>query len=283
MTPMTDRKPYLPLFYGDWCSDINLKRCSLSARGLWLEIICMMQQTDGTMFFPETDLPFLVGRPESETVAALNELENNAVFSRDDQGRIYCRRTKREAQISQVRAKSANARWKSNDAKGSAKNKDFAYAKQHAKKDEKKHANTGVEWNGIECSKSSSTSERGTGETLPEPPPAKTKKSRPDPPEGFAEFYTEYPKHVAVGEAEKAWAQVTTGKNAATPEEILTGLRAQKNAGVFPDDPKYTPNPSTWLRARRWRDDIATLRAKPQFAFIKDTTPEMQTFEIQED
>lgn len=74
--------------------------------------------------------------------------------------------------------------------------------------------------------------------------------------DGFVEFYAGYPRHVAKGDAEKAWHQVKADSDLALRVEIMAALQRQIRQG-FGREKKFTPFPGTWLRARRWEDETA--------------------------
>ena len=65
-----------------------------------------------------------------------------------------------------------------------------------------------------------------------------------DPP-GFAEWWSEYPRKDAKGDARKAYAKAL---KRASPAELLTRLRLYP----FQRDPKFIPMPATWINQGRW-------------------------------
>jgi hypothetical protein len=91
-------------FYpSDWQSDPVLRCCSIAARGLWVEMMCLMHKAEpyGSLLvngarIDKRKLAILVGIPEKECTALLMELEGNGVFSRDDDGILYSRRMRRD-------------------------------------------------------------------------------------------------------------------------------------------------------------------------------------------
>jgi hypothetical protein len=95
-------------FYGsDWRADPCLKLCSLAARGLWMEMLCLMMSSakHGFLCHPNSseplmtaDLAKLTGFSELEISPLLKELEGNGVFSRDETTTIYSRRMIRDAE-----------------------------------------------------------------------------------------------------------------------------------------------------------------------------------------
>jgi hypothetical protein len=76
--------------------------------------------------------------------------------------------------------------------------------------------------------------------------------------EWFDEWYSLYPRKVAVRKAEKAFAKVATG--AAEFDAIMEGLRRQL-PGMLAGDSQFIPYPASWLNAQRWLDETGPGRA----------------------
>lgn len=98
-------KPWMKWFPTDWRGDPCLRMCPLNARGLWIEMLGYMHESDPTGYFlvngvePSTQqLAMLVGAKPTEVATALSALEANGVFSRDERGRIYSRRIIRDVE-----------------------------------------------------------------------------------------------------------------------------------------------------------------------------------------
>lgn len=95
---MSDR-PWFKFYPGDWRADEALRLCSLAARGLWLECMCVMHKAEpyghllvrGLSPSP-SQLAALVGATPDQIEALLQELEWAGVFSRTREGVIYSRR-----------------------------------------------------------------------------------------------------------------------------------------------------------------------------------------------
>lgn len=95
--------PWLKFYPSDWRADPALRVCSISARGLWMEMLCLMHdsQTRGSLMVngrPVTprQLASLAGCSVDEVETALTELEEAGVFSREPDGTIYSRRMRRD-------------------------------------------------------------------------------------------------------------------------------------------------------------------------------------------
>lgn len=102
---MTDEKrlPFMRFYWSDWRADPALRMCSLSARGLWAEMIGLMHEADpyGHLLVkgrPITakQLAALVGATERQVKELLAELKANEVYSVDDSGVIFSRRMIRD-------------------------------------------------------------------------------------------------------------------------------------------------------------------------------------------
>lgn len=90
----------------------------------------------------------------------------------------------------------------------------------------------------------------------PNPAPASAKAQKPDPKQGFAEFWIKYPRKTAKQDAEKAWAKLKP--DADLQATLLTALDQQTRSPDWAKDGgKYIPHPATWLNGRRWEDEIA--------------------------
>lgn len=103
MTKPTIKRPAFQWYPGDWNRDIAIKTCSLSARGLWREMLDIMH--DGTPYghfainggaISNDQAARLVGCEVREFKRALSELEEKNVFSRTEAGIIYSRRMVRD-------------------------------------------------------------------------------------------------------------------------------------------------------------------------------------------
>jgi hypothetical protein len=75
----------------------------------------------------------------------------------------------------------------------------------------------------------------------------------------FEAWYAQYPRYVARGAAEKAYAKART---IASAEELFAGAMryAAERQG---QDPQYTKHPATWLSAKGWLDE-PTPSARPK-------------------
>ena len=100
---MSGKRPYFRFFPADWRSDPGLRMCSIAARGLWMEMLCLMH--DGEPYghlalngrsMPNAPLANLFGTSAKDVAKLLTELESAGVFSRTAEGVIYSRKMVRD-------------------------------------------------------------------------------------------------------------------------------------------------------------------------------------------
>lgn len=95
--------PWLKFYPSDWRADPALRMCSIGARGLWMEMLCIMHEAEpyGSLRVngrPVSDrqMAGLAGASPDEVEPWLAELEGAGVFSRDEDGAIVSRRMMRD-------------------------------------------------------------------------------------------------------------------------------------------------------------------------------------------
>jgi hypothetical protein len=105
------KRPSIQFYPGDWQRDAALRSCSVGARGLWIEMICLMHEgapyghlaVNGAGISPR-QLARMVGAAHREVVHWLDDLERAGVYSKDDAGRIFSRRMVKDERVRNVRA-----------------------------------------------------------------------------------------------------------------------------------------------------------------------------------
>lgn len=97
------KQPWIKFYSSDWRADVTLGTCSLAARGLWMEMLCIMNEAESRGSLAKNGAPFTVAQiaalaraPIGEVKKLLIELEQEGVFSRDPDGTIYSRRIRRD-------------------------------------------------------------------------------------------------------------------------------------------------------------------------------------------
>lgn len=119
------------MFYpGDWLKDPELRRCSRFARGLLVDLLCLMWEAksrgclefDGVAW-SDADVVRAVGGDYEETEEALKELVSNGVLKRNSFGAIHSSRMVREESIRQMRAQAGSKGGSKTQATRQAKDK----------------------------------------------------------------------------------------------------------------------------------------------------------------
>ncbi|HEY4262789.1 MAG TPA: hypothetical protein VGM98_21700, partial [Schlesneria sp.] len=102
------RLPAFQFYPGDWMKDTELRSVSLSARGLWIEMLCLMSEAQRRGYLQDaTGSPLghlqiarMAGCSPQTAKKLIKELEDAGVFSRTETGGIiYCRRMVRDEKI----------------------------------------------------------------------------------------------------------------------------------------------------------------------------------------
>lgn len=122
---MTSR-PWMKFYPRDWRGDQALRAVSLTARGLWIECLCLMHEADprghlllnGKKVAVDT-LARMVGASSDEVSAAMLELQSAGVFTQARNGVVTSRRMIQDEKAANEGSKSARKRWDQvNEKKG---------------------------------------------------------------------------------------------------------------------------------------------------------------------
>ena len=101
---MKKKRPYLAFFVDNWLADPGLRSCSPGARGIWMDMLCVMHLSPkyGHLVMPNckpasiANLCVICGAPEALISMHLAELEGACVLSKLVDGTIYCRKMVRD-------------------------------------------------------------------------------------------------------------------------------------------------------------------------------------------
>lgn len=105
------KRPSLQFYPGDWLKDPELRSVSLAARGLWIDVLCLMHECSDRGYLrsasrsaiTEIQLARMVGASPAVLRRLLSELESAGVFSRTEDGTIYSRRMVRDTELMDIR------------------------------------------------------------------------------------------------------------------------------------------------------------------------------------
>jgi hypothetical protein len=97
---------WIKWFFSDWLADAGVRSVSLEARGLWIDMLALMDQAPRRGYLQHANgrpltadqLAVSVGSSVVIVSQLLRELENAGVYSSDATQTIYCRRMTRDAE-----------------------------------------------------------------------------------------------------------------------------------------------------------------------------------------
>lgn len=105
------RRPAFQFYPSDWRKDMALQSCSVAARGLWIDLLCIAHECDPYGHLIVNGRPMTAaqigrhtGLSRVETQRLIDELEQAGVLSRTADGAIYSRRMVRDEDIRNRRA-----------------------------------------------------------------------------------------------------------------------------------------------------------------------------------
>ena len=105
------KQPSLQFYPGDWMKDPTLRSVSLAARGLWIDMLCLMHESPDRGYLRnalrapivEAHLARIEGVNLNHLRKYLVELESVGVFSRAEDGAIFSRRMVRDTKLLETR------------------------------------------------------------------------------------------------------------------------------------------------------------------------------------
>src|ERR1700737_2903416 len=105
------KRPAFQFYPGDWRRDFGLQACSVAARGLWIDMMCLMHEGEpyghlriGMKAISVELLARIVGETPDLVRQLMTELEEAGVFSRRADGTVFSRRMVRDERIRETRA-----------------------------------------------------------------------------------------------------------------------------------------------------------------------------------
>ena len=230
----SSRRPWFKYYPGDWRADQALQSCSLTARGLWNEMLGFMHEATPYGYLMLNDqmmsneqLSRLVRVDAAEVDLLVDELEKAGVFSRDRKRQIYSRRMIRDEKRAKIGKKHAERRWSQ----------------------EPENMEENVSPNG-----------GGIGGPTPDPMlrskklESRGKKEEASFGRKFEIWWPHVPRKVDKQDARKAF-KAAIKKIDLDPLIAATDRWAETCAGT---EPRYIKHPARWLRGECWNnEDIA--------------------------
>ena len=229
--------PSLQFYPGDWMKDPALRAVTIAARGLWIDMLCLMHESPRRGYLQhETgkavtaeQLARMTGCSTDGASLMLQELEDAGVFSRTSDQIIYSRRIVRDERKRQL-CSDAGKKGGGNPTFGGA-------PKGHPKGAPNPSSSSSV---------SSSTSK------AEEPPLPPTGGGCVDPP-GFVQFWEAWPSHFRKSARAKCLTHWRSAGLESLALVIVASVAAWRASEQWTKDTgQFIPAPLPWLRDRRW-------------------------------
>lgn len=107
--------PAMPFYFGDWRKAPEVRAMELDTRMIWFEMLGFMWESTERGFLTICNKPVsnsvitrMLGIDIITLEKALNEMESLSVFSRREDGAIYCRKMVRDQEIRELRSKAGS-------------------------------------------------------------------------------------------------------------------------------------------------------------------------------
>lgn len=255
----------------DWQRDPALRSCGIAARGLWMDLLCIMHEgepyghlTIGGKNPTARQIGIITGVSEKEAVRLLEELESVGVFSRNSDGVIYSRRMVRDKAASDAGRESGkrggNPALKG-DNKGSVNGTGGVGGLTPSDNVHPYRPPQSLETEFKRQSSRSRKEESFPSERCPTNPAYTS---------DFEEWWAAYPERFpsdSKARAAKAYAKALKSVSAGF---LLEQLRSYR----FPDKPQFRKMAATWLNECSWEDRKPdakpTLKSRMAWMFNED-------------
>ena len=104
------KKPWFKFYPSDWLGDAALRSCSVTARGIWIDMLCIMDQSSprgwlkiGERFMTAEEFCCNFAAANAAAKSCVDELRLANVFS-ETEGKIFSRKMIREEELSECRS-----------------------------------------------------------------------------------------------------------------------------------------------------------------------------------
>ena len=217
-------------------------------------------KVDGKVIHPP-NLARILGSTLPETEGWLAELDGAGVFSRADDGCIYSRRMVRDEEIREKRSAGGSL-----GGNPSLKTGEKVNPKVDGKVGVKVNPKVKEKDNLFPTPASASASSSSSANSL-------------TPDEGFALFWSKYPRKTAKDKAEASWKRLNPSPE--LEDQIISDVLKRKTSPDWcKDGGQYIPHPTTYLNQKRWEEVIEV--SKPIQTY-SDGTPQKDWKDMTDD
>lgn len=222
------KQPSFQFYPGDWLKDPGLRACSMAAKGVWMEVLCLMFECKDRGYLVMNHKPWTLqhtahalGGSFDENMNCLRELVENGVMKQDKKGRFFNSRM--------VRDERQRERWRGQKRRQLIENK-----RSHST-----HVSTLP-------SRPSSSSSSSSSSILREEKEHSV---------AFESFWAIYPRKVHKPEALRAWGKILGAE--AHVLEIVAGVQRWAESEQWQESQRFIPHPARFLNQRQWEDEPA--------------------------
>lgn len=239
------KRPSFQFYPADWRNNGKLRRCSWAARGVWIEVIGLLHDSDiyGVLHWTSKEIGQAIGAP----VGAIKELIDKGVLKGCDSGEceayVYRPRSGRKDgdPVELVRPQDGpvwfSTRLVRDEYLREVRGQTTAF--KPSPKPPIDEAPKPAKSDGSTASSSFSSSSSSS----------QTLSAR------FARFWAGYPKKISRGDAEKAWKGIRPEPDDPLTDAICAAVaRAKTSLQWRKDGGQFIPHPANWLRAKGWED-----------------------------
>lgn len=104
------KAPAFQFYPEDWLSSVKLQLCSVTAKGLMIDLMCLMHMSDKYGFLlingvqiDDKSLAKVLRMNTKPLTKALQQLVKNGVLKKDDSGVLYCKRMVEDDRLREIR------------------------------------------------------------------------------------------------------------------------------------------------------------------------------------
>lgn len=110
------KRPSFQFYPGDWRKDVELRSCSIAARGLWIDLMCVAHECEPYGHLALNGRPMThaqiagqIGIPAAQIKKLMDELIANGVARVTDDGTVYSKRMTDDERLRSARAEGGKA------------------------------------------------------------------------------------------------------------------------------------------------------------------------------
>lgn len=239
------KRPAFQFYPADWRKDVELRSCSIAARGLWIDMLCIAHEcepyghlTINGKAMTAAQIAGQVGLTAPQTAKLIAELRDNGVARVTPEGVFYSKRMVDDEDLRNRRA-AGGKEGAEHGIKG---------AEAGSKGGRPKKSKGGFETplTGFEEPPPSSSSSSSTSVDTPQPPKGGCRR--------FEEFWTAWPKSERKQDKVKCAEKWRRGDLDPLADVVLADIELKRQTEKWRSG--FIEAPLVYLNGRRWEDGV---------------------------